>query len=256
MRPWRREAIVGGGFEIGSFLSLCGFLLVIGLWVRSALPMLGTFAAFSGGSLPGPDAGIELLLTPTGGNSITGLDSMTRPNPTSTPIPVNVTVNMPTQQPVTVNVVMPTERPEGPATSAETWESEAVIKSWQLPPLGQVPLPSRAGQVVKIKLSYYWPPFGGINCDTDLITGKPECIKMANGAPFYNHIGQAAACPEVMPFGTIIAFEGYAFECLDRGGAIVQDGDAYWIDVLYPWLPQGFWWGRQIDTAVVYLPEG
>lgn len=42
----------------------------------------------------------------------------------------------------------------------------------------------------------------------------------------------AIACPVELEFGTKIIVEGREWVCLDRGGAIVYDGYAYWIDQL------------------------
>lgn len=56
---------------------------------------------------------------------------------------------------------------------------------------------------------------------------------MANGYPWQDYMEYAIACPPELPFGTKIIIEGQReWMCMDRGGAIVKEGDVYWIDQL------------------------
>jgi len=81
---------------------------------------------------------------------------------------------------------------------------------------------------IVIRYSWYYPPYGGINCRSD---GK--CSEMANGEEWYQYLNKACACPSEFPFGTVFNILGEEFVCKDRGGAIIinSDGSA-WIDVL------------------------
>jgi len=92
---------------------------------------------------------------------------------------------------------------------------------------------------------------GGINC-ANFIGG--ECVsKMSSGKRWQDYMDVAAACPVELDFGTKIIVEGKEWVCLDRGGAIIYDGYAYWIDQLTanPEYPFG-----TIIEAVMIRPNG
>ena len=168
----------------------------------------------------------------------------------STPIPtqvvnVNVQVNYPTPQPTQII------KTNVPITISQNNDI----------PIGYVPIMNPFGnnpmqanvppgaQEVRIKFSYYWPAFGGINCRDDQ---SPErCLFTANGDRVEQWIGRGAACPDSLAFGTKVYFSGYVFECVDRGGKIVKEGDnTYWIDVMYPWAPKGLYWGQELKGYI------
>lgn len=107
--------------------------------------------------------------------------------------------------------------------------------------------------IVKGKISYYWPPLGGINCDS--INGVEECDHVANGDLYTVWVGIGVACPESLPFFTRIYIPEIDrdFVCVDRGGLIYVDADNfYWFDILNsePLLPYG-----TITDVLVYLPR-
>lgn len=82
--------------------------------------------------------------------------------------------------------------------------------------------------------SWYYPPLGGINCDTNP-DGTEECDYMANGERWEKWENIGCACPEEIPFNTEIYIKelNLKLTCVDRGGAIVKDeNDNYWIDHL------------------------
>lgn len=121
---------------------------------------------------------------------------------------------------------------------------EETSKGFNLLPFGSWPGTRPLKHAIMIKLSWYWPPNGGINCDPE-----SRCDTMANGVSWKNQVGTVCACPVMMPFGTEITFNGFTFTCADRGGAIVLNEDgSYWIDVLYPGLPSGYHWGDLIQA--------
>lgn len=73
---------------------------------------------------------------------------------------------------------------------------------------------------------------GGVNC-ARFVNG--ECVsKMANGERWqdYYDSNNTIACPSELSFGTTIVIFGREYTCRDRGGAIIVEGDAYWVDML------------------------
>jgi len=76
---------------------------------------------------------------------------------------------------------------------------------------------------------------------------------MASGLDWRNWWGRAAACVKDWPFWTEVEIDGVGtFYCLDRGGKIVWDNGAAWIDLLVENPPRPF--GTGMD-AVVRFPE-
>lgn len=83
---------------------------------------------------------------------------------------------------------------------------------------------------VKAHISHYYPGWGGPNCSR-FVNG--ECVSnMASGRPWQKYIDKACACPVEYPFGTRFIVQGKTWTCLDRGGAIVRDGNKIWLDLL------------------------
>lgn len=72
---------------------------------------------------------------------------------------------------------------------------------------------------------------------------------MANGQRWQDWVGKAIACPPEFPFETIVMIDGKEWICKDRGGAIVYDGNAFWIDQLLE-NPQ-YAFGEMVE-AIVY----
>jgi hypothetical protein len=117
--------------------------------------------------------------------------------------------------------------------------------NYKLPVFGSYEGKEELTRSIRIKISWYWPPDGGINCDGHL----SDCKHMASGELWEDMVGRAAACPTEIPFGSEISFEGYTWVCMDRGGAIVRvDDGAYWIDLLYPWVSE-YSFGQEIDAV-------
>ena len=77
------------------------------------------------------------------------------------------------------------------------------------------------------RISYYWPPYGGINCEE-------PCEVMSNGDYWKNHQDEAVACPDEFPFGSKVLTDFGTYTCLDRGGMIVFEDGLPWIDILSP----------------------
>lgn len=115
--------------------------------------------------------------------------------------------------------------------------------------------PGSEGEVIKARLSYYWPPWGderggeySINCDR-LPSGVLECKHLSTGELVSDWIGKAVACPAKYEIGTVFKIGQRFYNCRDRGGAIVENADgSIWLDVLYPWLPDGYAWGDVVDV--------
>lgn len=110
------------------------------------------------------------------------------------------------------------------------------------------PLPIPSGRVEMVHVSHYWPASGGVNCS--LFVNNQCLSRMANGQPWQEWIGRAAACPPEWSFGTIIILPGgEQFKCLDRGSAIRYDNDGYaWIDLLVKTPPVPF--GTLISVVI------
>lgn len=104
------------------------------------------------------------------------------------------------------------------------------------------------GIQITAKVSHYWPPLGGTNCGS-FVNGT--CVSnMASGRPWSQYVEKAIACPASVPFGTKIYVLGEEWECLDRGGAIRQYGNTYWIDMLTPNARVPF--GAEVPAIMVY----
>lgn len=96
-----------------------------------------------------------------------------------------------------------------------------------------------------VRLSYYWPPFGGTNCHPanwqEPTPGNPgKCVTHLAGEPWSTWVKIGAACPPSIPLNSrihIIALNK-SFYCVDRGGAIqtLPDGTAF-VDLLQPDAP-------------------
>ncbi len=92
-----------------------------------------------------------------------------------------------------------------------------------------------------LKISWYDPRLGGVNCDGD-------CSTMASGVKVTpDRYGRTAACiPEWTRARKVIVIPGAGeFECLDTGGAIKEHPDFIWIDLMVTSLPIPF--GTLVD---------
>lgn len=90
-------------------------------------------------------------------------------------------------------------------------------------------------QTKPLKISWYDPQLGGINC-------MEPCDQMATGVKVTeDRYGRTAACIREWT-GRTVVIEGLGeFECLDRGGAIIEHEGYIWIDLLLhePLVPFG-----------------
>lgn len=106
------------------------------------------------------------------------------------------------------------------------------------------------GELVRVKVSHYWPPLGGVNCFR-FVAG--QCLSpTASGEPWQNWVGTGAACVRDWPFGTTFTLPGgERFTCVDRGGAIKVGPDGLpWVDLLVKVAPVPF--GTPVDVRVVF----
>lgn len=139
-------------------------------------------------------------------------------------------------------------------------ESAVVVPAWTVTPIPTVSealvYPDVIGMDdnglvgwvdVDLIASYYWPPLGGINCDSD-------CSTMANGESWKPYIGKSLACPVEFPFGTLFKVSGRVWVCKDRGGMILERDGAYWVDFLYPQMPYGGMFYGQVIQGAYLLP--
>ena len=106
-----------------------------------------------------------------------------------------------------------------------------------------------------IKISMYDPALAGINCDSD-------CSTMASGQKVVDWYGKSLACPSEFPLWTEFYIEGIGTRiCLDRGGAIINNGEFIWVDLLLhesdfntvpPFGTLVYEWGIVTDTPQEY----
>jgi len=114
-----------------------------------------------------------------------------------------------------------------------------------LPPAGRYRMDGQNEMVVyakDYKISFYFPPYGGINCN-----GRYACSYTASGKRVMEGVGYYAACPPSLPFGTKIIILGKEWICEDRGGAITEE----WLDLLYPYMPYGLFWSQTVTVKVI-----
>ncbi len=249
-RPYLTKTAGGEGFEIVNFLALCLFVGVIALWLYSAKGIVGTLGRFVGlgdkntglssvegsSNLPGKDYALSIVKEPTQPAYIieNTINVVITPQPTNI-IEAQPTYTLyPTYTPYPENIV-----PDGYIKPSELWPENK-----PLPALGLDGFYQDKGEEITLKLSYYWPPLGGINCD--IINGFEECRFLSNGLDFRDFVGKTVACPVEFDLGDIVCFDGYCFVCQDRGGAIVKENNSYWIDILYPYLPDGYFWSQEV----------
>lgn len=101
---------------------------------------------------------------------------------------------------------------------------------------------------ILVKISHYDPSLGGVNC---LNFKDGECLsKMASGLDWKDYYNVAIACPPELELGTKIIIEGNEWTCLDRGEAIVKEGNVYWVDMLSKEPPYPF--GTIMEAEAVY----
>ena len=90
-------------------------------------------------------------------------------------------------------------------------------------------------QTKPLKISWYDPQLGGINC-------MEPCDQMATGVKVTeDRYGKTAACIADWTGRTVVIPGLGEFECLDRGGAIIEHEGYIWIDLLLhePIVPFG-----------------
>lgn len=226
--PYLSESVVGGGFELGSFLYLLMFLAVIGVWIISALPMIGGLVGWKGKSKPENPALIR---------------EATLENPGGVPFLVVPTAQTPTPEPSPTPTPEPSPTPEYiPQGGSQNKEIGFATFNPDL---------SYSFFDANIRLSYYWPPLGGINCDQ--VNGVDECETTAMGESWKPYIGWGAACPAEFPIGSIIQLGDLYFYCMDRGGAIKKENGYYWIDILYSKMPFNNW--GDVVAGRVFIPD-
>jgi hypothetical protein len=248
-RPYLSEGISSGDhFEVGAFFAFIGFVVVIGAWFASAGPMVRTFTNFLGITRYSAST-VAGLVTPT--MALTPINSV-NPFLVKTPesVVVNVKIVAPTQE---KQAILPTYTPYPTYTpnSSNSQQITATIVPYKIPPAGTWKKYKKTASFtyVSLKVSYYWPPFMGINCrDGD------QCDTMADGESWGSYVGQAAACSSDFDFGDVFIIDGGAWVCKDRGGEIVKNSDgSYWIDLLYPYMPIKRAWGSVVNA--IYIPK-
>lgn len=224
-------------------------LLIIGLfslWIYSSRNTLGGFLNWVTGKSDTTNISLVAVTTPTLENK--GFTFVVTPESHQVIGDIITSTPLPTYTPYPTSTPYPTQTPpnnQNPYRSGVPvyqtpmvdidydLENELFLRSevirWEVQ--------EKSYRVLKSKYSYYWPPFGGINCDYD-------CNYMASGQNPKDFIGIGWACDASIPFWTqiyIVELDIYG-RCMDRGGAIVQDTDGlYWFDQLikFPMLPFG-----------------
>lgn len=114
-----------------------------------------------------------------------------------------------------------------------------------LPSAGKIRLDKFNERVIgtrDVKVSFYFPPYGGINC-----ADRYQCSFTASGKYVLQGVGYYVACPSSLAFGTKIIIFNKEWICEDRGGAITEE----WIDLLYPYQPYGLYWGQLVNIKII-----
>jgi len=152
----------------------------------------------------------------------------------------------------------PGEVQETPVPTETPWFTDIYIPG--LPGLASMPgnVSGDPDQELEAKISYYWPPLAyedpkyWINCD--VTNGVPECEQMASGLYVRDWVGQVVACPVEYLYGTVFQIWGVLYVCEDRGGSISRiDSQNIWLDILYPSMPEGHYWGESTHVRI-WLP--
>jgi hypothetical protein len=113
-----------------------------------------------------------------------------------------------------------------------------------LTPTTEFPTLEPTRETVRAHLSYYWPPFGDMNCFHD-------CLHVANGDAWQKWVDIGLACPSIYPLGTVFMIMGEEWTCVDRGEAITVDKDStIWLDLLVSRMPYGLAWGSVRSVEV------
>jgi len=226
---------------------MVAFVGLIGVWIYSMLPLLGSFKRTIG-NLGMSKPPIAIINSQQDHNPAPILQSPVQATPTLQPTPTII---------ATVTWESTPVAPTGGPTDLEFLQ--LTIQATMARP-AQAPLPTitydldrdvydRSNQlrlkyadtpVIETypgKYSYYWPPLGGSNCDTQ--NGVLECEYMASGYKVADYVGIGWACDAKIPLGYIIEVVELNIwgECTDRGYTIKQDKDGlYWFDQLigYP----------------------
>ena len=160
--------------------------------------------------------------------------------------PIATATTYPTQEPLkeslsnlTIELVMPTERPTLWVPTQEVTPTAVMTATPQQPTTYQI----------VAKMSYYWPPLGGINADHDML----HTADGSNWRKLYNEGIKILACPPEFPIGTKFYIRGDEWICKDRGGAIVRNPDnSYWLDLLADTMPYSMTWGQMEIVEVQY----
>jgi len=254
-RPYLSERANGEGASVAGVFAMMVFLAVIGMWLYSARGMLTVFARTLGLNSKAPMADTINALNGGGDYPAVNVGQVARlaqekgrPVESGTPTP-ELQGLKPTYTPYPTYTLYPTYTPEKEITVISR-DLEKNYDNLAVPEILGVADPGLEWETMTIRISYYWPPLGGINCDTNP-DGSPECEQMANGERWDNQVGQVVACPVEIPLGTLIKINDRVLTCKDRGGEIVQNSDgSYWIDVLYPSMPWGYKYGDYVQAFI------
>ena len=246
LRPYLDEKVSAGDkFNFFAFLLLLVLIAVIGVWLWSMRDLIGrfgdslgifknsgmvinqpekdNFSIHSGGQPQG------FVNTPEGVYNLNTVEGMVAATLASLPTPYPTYTPYPTFTPM---VVTSTPTPEKtPYVLLNGLTDEVWIKSRRIEnEYSQSDYITFMG-----KYSYFWPPYGGINCDNS--SGVEECDYMASGEPVVDNVGIAWACDNSIPLYSRLYVEELNLWgiCMDRGGAIKQDTDGlFWFDHLWP----------------------
>jgi len=278
-RPYLEENVVSGDkFNIFAFGGLLTLIFFIGLWVYSSSDLFGNFFQWVGIiKTPVPVIAIKENLN-TEGNSVQffEINNQTdkQPMPHQGKYPANlaelsqvedrfyedvvvsdVTINEPEieETPIPkVLTLLPTITPEGPQAinNVDYDINDVYLRSAYLRSVyGSL----KPDYTIPGKYSYYWPPWGGMNCDK--INGVEECVYMASGEKALENVGIAWACDFSIPLQSVIYIRELDIFgiCKDRGYAIKQDIDGlFWFDQLLDYGLLG--WAEEM-TVDVYVNE-
>ena len=90
---------------------------------------------------------------------------------------------------------------------------------------------ARSGEPGVVRVSHYWPPWGGSNCSW--FVGGVCRSRTASGERWEDWTEQGAACPRVWLEKVEVYARGTWWLCVDTGGGIVVGADGIsWVDFM------------------------
>lgn len=126
-----------------------------------------------------------------------------------------------------------------------------------LGPASAPSVPALDAQRVRVRVTYYNPALGGLNC-ASFVEG--QCVsRTASGERWQDWIDNGAlACPPEFPLWSTWTIAGQRYVCIDRGGWVyTQDDGVARVDILASKQPAiaGYVWDARVEMGTVARVE-